>query len=443
MRPCPYTYRELLGPVVARALAAATLPTASHDAAPMHSGMSSRPAPPPPTCSAADAREAVARAREAHQTWLAAGAEARGAAITRLRAEVSLRRHVLEGALGHSTGLGAADAAEECWDADRVLRHGTGGFGAALHRWSRLPHRVHVPDRLDVTPAVTVSYGDDARPLASLFEGALPALLRGGAVVTEVSARSAPTALTVSALARDAGLPPGAWQVVVRGEAADGIRDAGLRAVLAEHADALASLCCPPGAVGTDRPRPPCMLVLRHDGSARAAARGAVRGCFTRAGRGCAATPLIVVHASRAEDFLENFIHRAASFTGTTALANERQYIRLTEWTDTAVAAGARALVPRPRAAGNRPGGAPPVPDPVILTDPGHLHDVRPDIPLGPVALVLRFTRWAEVLDHARHTGRHLSVFTRTRLSQLVPQFAGLPAHRIHLNQPPRPGLLP
>lgn len=445
MPPLPYTYEELLGATVAETLAADGFAPTSNCHVTVHSALSGRPLPPLALCSAADARQAVTHGREAGGLWSAAGAAARLAAVTRLRKDVCAGRAVFLRVLRHCAGLGAADAAEEWRETERLLRHAPKGFVPAMRWWRRAPYRAYAGEHADVVPSVTVSYGDDARPLASLFEGALPTLLNGGAVITEVSARSAPVALVAAAMARGAGLPPRVWQVAVRGEATNGLSGSALRAVLAEHADAVAPLCCPPdtSGAGRARPRPPSLLVLRHDGSARAAARGAVQACFARAGRGCAATPLVAVHASRATDFLENFRREAAAFTYTTALPDDHHLARLTDWTNTYVAAGVRSLLPDRHAAGRLPGVALPVPAPVLLVDPAALNDSRPEIPLGPIALVTRFTHWAEVLDHARHSGHHLGIFTRTQLSQLAPQFAALPARSIHLNQPPRAGLLP
>ncbi|MFE9369694.1 aldehyde dehydrogenase family protein [Streptomyces sp. NPDC006711] len=440
MRAPAHTYEELLGATMAQALAVSALTPASPDLVTVRSALSGRPLPPLAVCSAADARAAVARGREVSGSWLRAGAPARLRVIAGLRDEIRAHRADLTRLLRHGAGFGPADAVEECQDGERLLRHAARGGGLASHRWPRSPYASEQTG----ARAATVSYGDDARPLASLCEGALPALLRGGAVVTEVSARTAPVALAVTAMARRAGLPDGVWQVAVRGEAPGAMSGSGLRAVLAEHADAVAPLCCPPDPAGPwrVRSRPPGLFVLRHDGSARAAARAAVRACFARAGRGCAATPHVAVHASRAEEFLHRFSREAAASTCMTTLPDEQHLALLSEWFDACLAAGARSLLPRPRTLEHRSVAAAPVPAPVLLRDGAGLSDPRPEIPQGPVALVTAFTHWAEVLDHARRGGHHLCVFTRTPLRYLSPQFGDLPARRIHLNQAPRAGLL-
>lgn len=268
-------------------------------------------------------------------------------------------------ALRHA-GLGPADAAEELADADR--------FTARCLRHARR----HLPPPWTV-PAVVTSYADPVRPLTSLLEGALPALLAGVAVTTLVDVRTAPVAVHAAQALRAAGLADGAWQLLaVRpGDAA------GVHAALAEHAVRRAPQCCPP----PHRGRAPGLLALRHDGDPRAAARAVLAGLTTRAGRTCAATPVVAVHATRWAEFRAELA-------------------------------------------------------PATLRTSEGLDRVQPaDAPAGPVAAP--FTAWAEVLQLARGTGAHPAVFTRARQARLAPQFDALPVTRLVLNDRPRPGLAP
>jgi succinate-semialdehyde dehydrogenase / glutarate-semialdehyde dehydrogenase len=187
------------------------------------------------------------------------------------------------------------------------------------------------------------------------------------------------------------------------------------------------------------RPPPPGLLVLRHDGDERAAARATVRACFARAGRRCATTPLVAVHETRLPAFQERLARETARFHPTTALPHQHWRARLPEWVDAALDAGALA-VQRGLPTGMT---IPPVPDPVVLTAPPLTAEELPRPPVGPIAVLIPFTTWAEVLHLARGTGPHLAVFTRTRLKQLAPQLAGLPATRIQLNAAPQAGLPP
>ncbi|GHG50064.1 aldehyde dehydrogenase family protein [Streptomyces griseocarneus] len=443
-RPRCRTYQDLLGTTLTAALKAGTVSAGDREHVPVDSAFSGRPLLSLPLSSPADARNSVERARTAQGVWRGVRTVDRIRWLTRLREGLAARHGAFGSVLTHAAGLGAVDAAAELRQADQVLRHVGAAVRHGLAPWHPRGRAgpVGPQSQAGPRPAVLASQVDDARPLASLLEGALPALLRGGAVVTEVDVRSAMVALAVTSAARRAGLPAGAWQLVVQG-LADQAAARAVRAVLTEHADDVAPQCCGQGPPRSTRarPRPPGLLVLRHDGQVRAAARAAVRACFSRAGRGCAATPLIAVHTARSADFLDCFVREAARFTPGSTLPQRRQAAWWPEWVDRAIASGAQPLLLGGRA-GDRPDGpALPVPRPVILLDGSRWHERPHELPLGPLAVVTRFTWWAQALDLAQHAGPHLSVFTRTRLSQLGPQFAGLPASRIHLNQRPVAGL--
>lgn len=445
-RPRCRTYQDLLGTTLAAALKAGTVSAGPREHVLVESAFSGHPLLSLPLSAPADARNAVERARTAHGVWRGVRASDRARWLAWLRKGLAGHHGALGSVLTHAAGLGSVDAATELRQADRVLRHfaaaGRHGFGSWQPQGRAGPGGP--PHRTGERPEVLASQVDDARPLASLLEGALPALLRGGAVVTEVDVRSAMVALAVTSAARRAGLPAGAWQLVVQGFS-DHATARAVRAVLTEHADDSAPQCCGPGPARSTRARPrlPGLLVVRHDGQARAAARAAVRACFSRAGRGCAATPLIAVHAAQSADFLDCFVREAARFTPGSTLLQRRQPALLLDWADSAVASGAQPLLLGGRP-GDRPdGSAPAVPRPVILLDGSRWHERPHELPLGPLAVVTRFTWWAQALELAQHTGSHLSVFTRTHASRLAPHFAGLPATRIRLNQPPVAGLLP
>ncbi|MEV6774635.1 aldehyde dehydrogenase family protein [Streptomyces syringium] len=409
----------------------------------VESAFTGRPLVSLPLSSPADARDAVGRARAAHTAWQAVPARERTRWAVRLREQLAIRRTTFLPVLGHASGLGPADAAEELRRADDVVRLHTAAARAhvRLHRVHRAGGGIADCGCAPGGPVVVASGVDDARPLASLLEGALPALLCGSTVVTDVDARSTVTALAVAAAARGAGLPAGVWQLAVRG-VSDGFDASTVRAVLAEHADGIAPQCClcGPGGAARSRARPPGLLVVRQDGSVRAAARAAAQACFTRAGRSCAATPVIAVHTARAADFLRHFLHETRRFPPAGTVLEQRQRAPIRAWVDAGTADGARLLVA---------GGGPtscrglPAPSPTVLVAPSPRHVHAHEVPLGPVAVVAPFTHWAQVIDLARHTGPHLSVFTRARPCLLGPQLAGLPAVHIRYNQAPVAGLPP
>ncbi|MGK5632524.1 aldehyde dehydrogenase family protein [Streptomyces sp. URMC 123] len=288
---------------------------------------------------------------------------------------------------------------------------------------------------------------DPARPVASLLEGALPALLNGSPVITRADPRSTVVAALVILLAHAAGLPRGGWQLLVPEPG----RAPALRALLAEHTDLLAPQCCgtsaPSAADGSRLPLARGLFVVRHDARVPAAARAAAHACFSRAGRSCCATPVVAVHIRHWSDFLRHLVESAERLSEATqrpSVLFAAQQEALARWLDSAVADGVRLLYrgparsAAPRAAAPRPG-----PGPYVLTEPCP-DRVRADaVPVGPVALVTPYVAWAEVLHLAERTGRHTCVFTRTRPSRLLPQLSPLPATDLRFNTAPRAGLPP
>ncbi|MGW1373157.1 aldehyde dehydrogenase family protein [Streptomyces sp. NPDC002446] len=421
--------RDLLGAPLPQALAASGLTGPPDGHLPVIGVFSRRPLLSLPLSRPDEARAAVADARDAARSWGRISATQQAGWSCRLQRALAVRHAALRIVLQDASGLGPADAEAELRGVrGTLLQH------AAAASQQRAPWRRPRPGTSSPSPpqrpTVAMSHVDGARPLVSLLEGALPALLTGVAVVSEVDHRTAVSALAVLAAAREAGLPRGMWAVVVDRRAAD------LRCVLAEHVDRVVPQCC---AWDPWRPPPPGLLVLRHDGDTRAAARATVRSCFARAGRRCAATPLVAVHEARLTAFLDHLARETARFRPVTALPHRQWRARLAAWTETAIGAGARPV--RAGAASGR--ASPSVPDPIILMAAPLGVEGLPRPSVGPVALLVRFSAWAEVLHLARRTGPHLGVFTRTRLTQLAPQFAGLAATRIRLNAAPEAGLPP
>ncbi|MET9419058.1 aldehyde dehydrogenase family protein, partial [Streptomyces klenkii] len=293
-----------------------------------------------PTSSAADTLRAVRRARRARDIWCAKPLPSRAARLVRLRAALAEHREALVDLILHASGLGSTDATEDCWQADRTLRRTAAKFRTACAPWRRRPRTSggHIDTGSRGTPAVVGTFIDGSWPLAATLESAVRALLQGSTVVSAVDTRTAPTALVVLALARECGLPASVWQLVVHDD------DAGctqVRSTLIEHVDEMSSACCRPqlSSALAGRWSLPGLFVLRHDGNSRAAARAAARSCFSRAGRSCAATPLVMVHATQAADFIGHFVQAALSYK-TVAMLPRVQSDRLMIWLDNSIREG-------------------------------------------------------------------------------------------------------
>ncbi|MBY8886111.1 aldehyde dehydrogenase family protein [Streptomyces sp. PTM05] len=427
--PC---VRVLLGRSLARALAQAGVEDARGTFTPVTGVFSGRPLVSVPVCGPRDVRATVSRAEGASWWWGATSVHERLRWVRCLGRALGVHRTALVAVLTESCGLGPADAHAECLHASRIPR---------AHARAALLGPRSAPDasclsllRRAGQPFVVFSSVDAARPLASLLEGALPALLSGVAVVTVVDHRSAVPALAAVMAARGAGLPRHVWQLSICGPEDEDL--AALRSVLAEHTQGAVPQCCQD--LVSPRRRAPGLLVLRHDGNVRAAARGALTACFGRAGRGCAATPLVLVHTSLLPAFLADLSRRLACFTPVSALPERGQSERLASWTRGVIDGGADVVWPR----APHPALVIGVPRPLLLLAPGHAAS-PPTPPTGPASLVVRFSAWSEALDVMRRGGPHLSVYTRTSRGQLWPQFASLPAAHIALNRPSGAGLPP
>ncbi|MGW0563206.1 aldehyde dehydrogenase family protein [Streptomyces sp. NPDC003016] len=388
-----------------------------------------------------DVFRAVERARVAQLAWATASTPShRLRFLRRLRALMYTQNSLFQLALMRACGLGPLDAVHEQSATGRLLASCSAayrnGFFAIRIPWSaRCPTRGRPLDG----DAVMASCVDPARPLASLVEGVVPALVTGHCVITQVDEHTLPITLRLAWLARAAGLPDHTWQFV----SSTGPGGSALRATLAEHTDAQAPQCCPPGPSHVSAPYPTSrgLLIVRHDADIRAAARAAVGASFARAGRHCAATPLIVVHACHSDAFLHCFkeaTRKHSARMNQLSKLSDSQARWMAQWMQETIEAGAHPvhgvpLQPRPHHTF----------EPVILSAPVAHQAIPNPAPHAPVALVTRYTAWSEALHLARHAGPHAGVFTRTRIHQLLPQFATLPLTRIRLNAAPQPGLLP
>ncbi|MEU7106028.1 aldehyde dehydrogenase family protein [Streptomyces sp. NPDC046215] len=400
-----------------------------------------RPVAAVPVTLPADAERAAAWARSVHPAWQGVGIRERLRCAARLRSLLRAHSAALGPVLAHTCGLGPRDLRAEDRAAGAVLRRHTAAARACFAGpgpYGRLwpGGRPARRGRGAGAPAVVTAWGDPSRPLASLLEGALPALLAGSTVITRAAPRLAPAGAHMLLLAQAAGLPPGTWQLAVSAPP----HTTGLEAALAAHTDRTAPQCCTPPPHGPAAPRTlaPGLCVVRHDARPRAAAPTAALTCFARAGRMCTATPVLVVHASLYEGFLQHFLRAAAHdyLADDVAVPAEAERLELLAWLDGAIADGARLL--HPGLAQDATGRGP-----FVLGVPSPDH-VRPgELPTGPLAVVTRYTSWSQVQSLARRTGGHTTVFTRTPPARLRPLLPSPPTRHLHLNTVPRPGLPP
>ncbi|MFE9887355.1 aldehyde dehydrogenase family protein [Streptomyces scopuliridis] len=440
MNPLPpprVTATALLGGPLPDAALYALATRGSGPVSEVRSLLTGRPAATVPHSTPADVFTAIATATDARRVWARRTDRDRRAALARLDRWIARHRTYLGELLAHGSGLCGTDTAAELRDAGRALRPGR---RPVLPRVRELPRprgvpRVGEPPR--ARPATTVAtHTDDSRPLASLLEAAVPALLDGSAVLSHVSPRAAVLAARLCAAAVAAGLPAGIWRLVI---APPGSPTA---AVLDEHAETVIPPCCPAPCPGARRPG---LLVVRHDARLRTAVPQAGRACFSRAGQGCTAAPVVAVHDTQYGTFLRRLANLAAHLPAggapgarSSALPSLQGSGPCTDFARFARSIAHDARLHPVLTGGHRPDLAPYLHEPVVArTAPGPGPGPLPDpallaaIPPGPLALVVRYTHWSDVLALARHTGRHATLITNGRSAHLAAQFAGLPADDI------------
>ncbi|WP_328377942.1 aldehyde dehydrogenase family protein [Streptomyces sp. NBC_00440] len=417
--PPPFTATGLLGGPLPAAAQQAMAVSGTGPVSDVRSLMTGRPAATIPHSTPADVLTAITTAAEARQAWSRSPAACRRTALTGLHTWITRNRTYLSDLLAHGSGLYGADATAELRDARRTMRDNR----ARLH-----PLAPFVRRQPQQPPETVATHAEDCRPLVSLLEAAVPALLNGNAVISHVSPRTAVFAARLCAAATASGLPRGVWQLVV---APTGSLTA---AVLDEHVDAVVPRCCPATTIaGTHRPG---MFIVRHDANLRTAVTQARHACFDRAGRGCTAAPLVVAHDKHHDALLRGLTATAAQLPAgaMSSLPGSRDSENFTRFVRRISADGPF----RPVLTGTpRPDISPYLHEAVVATaalDP----DLPGAVPPGPLAVVMRYTHWSDVLALARHTGRHATVITHARSTYLAGQFACLAANDIHLNRHPR-----
>ncbi len=373
------------------------------------------------TCTVPDLLATVDAARRQFPTWAQAPHSARRKVLREFLRLVDAHRPDLLRLAQHTCALSSQDAGTDHGEAlGPRARTAAGAWAGRLLTQRRLPapptgHR----------PAVVSTLTESARPFTTLLEPVLPALTAGSCVVTQVTGRTAPIGAHLLSLARRAGLPPDAWQLVL-GDGSD------LSCVLAEHADEHTVLCCPQGHA-------PALFIVRHDAHLPTALRAALVSCFATAGRPCTGTPLVAVHERHFPRFEEEFTAATARLpirpplapdACLSSMADAAQLRSFQTYLHDARAAGAVTL----HDGGHRPDLGPFVHGPVVLARPDAAGPLPHAIPPGPVAQLLPFHAWSEVLQLARRTSRHLGLHTRTSMTQLTPQLTGLPATDIRVN---------
>lgn len=379
-----------------------------------------------PSCTPADMRRAVERARAAQTEWADRSVTERVTSIERFRSLVRKHQGDLLDLVQLESGKTRYDAMEEVLDVELT----------ASHYATKAPEYLTARRRTGLIPLVTrVREHRDPHgvagfitpwnyPLTLAVSDALPALLAGNGVVIKPAEATPHTALFVAELLREAGVPEGCVQVVpgvgtslgpplienVDHVSFTGSTETG-REVAAQAGRELTPASLELGGKGP--------MIVRENAPRERTVTGAVRGAFASAGQLCIAVERIFVHESRADSFRDRLVERTRGLdVGTRfdygpdvgSLVSERQLEKVATQVTEAVDAGATLLTGGRR----RPDVGPFVYEPTVLTDVPEDTALARKETFGPVVTVESVPDDETALARANDTeyGLHGTVWT-------------------------------
>lgn len=369
-----------------------------------------------PVSTTDDVAAAYEAAREAQAAWAARPVGERAKVMGRIHDLVLDRQSEIADLVQAESGKARRDAFEEIGDVALAARH-TGVRGPRVLRDRR--HGGLFPG---LTQAIELRHPKGVvgvvspwnYPLTLAISDNLPAFVAGNAVVHKPDIQAVLTALLARAVAVEAGLPGGLWQIVtgdgptVGGaviERADYVSFTGStavgRQVGAQAGGRLVGASLELGGKNS--------LLVLDDADVDRAAECAVRGCFANTGQLCIGIERIVVASGIRAEFTERFLDRVARLRVGPAfdysadmgsLMSQAQLDKVTEHVEDAVAKGATVL-----AGGNpRPDLGPWFFEPTVLSGvrPGmHAAD---DETFGPVVALYEATTDEEAVAIANGT---------------------------------------
>ncbi len=382
-----------------------------------------------PLSSAAEVKQAVARARAAQPSWASLSFRDRGRVILKARELMLDERDEVSLLVSRETGKPIAEAlsmeivptldtmhyfAHAAEDLLRPQKIDIGQYGL-MGRSSRL---VFKP--LGVVGIISPWNF----PLATPADEIVMALMAGNAVVLKPSELTPLIALKVGELFQRAGLPKGLLEIVT-GDGSTGaalidarvdkIMFTGSVATGKRVAEAAAKYLTPVVLeLGGKDP----MIVL-EDADIENAARGAVWGAFANSGQACASVERCYVQESIAEKFIEIVVRETRALkqglgtdedTDVGAMTNERQRSIVEEHVSDAVQRGATVLTGGRR--GAKAEGY--FYEPTVLTGVDHSMTIMRDETFGPVLPVMTFQTDDEAIKLANDSvfGLTASVWT-------------------------------
>ncbi|WP_216205966.1 succinic semialdehyde dehydrogenase [Amycolatopsis aidingensis] len=380
-----------------------------------------------PQATDADARAAFADARAAQRDWARRPVRERQRVLIRLHDLVLDRQREALDLVQIEAGKARLDAFDEV-SATALVAAYYGKHSAKILAPRRAPGVIPLVTKageLRHPKGVVGVISPWNYPLALTAMDVLPALAAGNAVVQKPDNQTALSALWLHELAEEAGLPPGAWQILLG-------RGSRIGTALVEESDYL----CFTGSTPTGKALASQVanrltgyslelggknpMVVLPDADVDKAAAGAVTACFSSAGQLCVSVERIYVHESIRDAFTEAFVAKTnamrlggaldygagmGSLTSAEQLENVSAHVRDARAHGATVLAGGRA----------RPDLGPLFHEPTVLTDVPETARVFAEETFGPVVSIYGYTEVDAAIARANDTeyGLNASVWSR------------------------------
>ena len=385
-----------------------------------------------------DVQRAIAAAKAAQPGWAAKTSVARGDILREVALGMAERKQEIAEIVALETGKALAHALGETQAAIEmgffVAGEGRRNYGRTTT--ATMPHRTVMTQRMPLGVAALIIAANT--PIANVAWKAFPSIFCGNASIMKPSEDTPATAWIFGEICRDAGVPPGVFNLVhgfgreageplVASTGVDLVSFTGScrtgRLIQRKAGERLAKVCLELGGKNA--------LVVCDDADLDNAGRWVIDSAFSNAGQRCAAASRIIVFDAVYDRFVESLVPAVEAlavgpgdgdFLG--PVINRRQLDNMTAAVKRAVAGGAKIL-----AGGDR------------IRDPEHaagfymaptlLADVSPDDEIareelfGPVTILFRVRNFDEALALANRSDYGLTSAIHTGSLHRAMEYAG------------------
>jgi succinate-semialdehyde dehydrogenase/glutarate-semialdehyde dehydrogenase len=363
----------------------------------------------------ADLDDALAAAAAAFPAWSRTPAAARGSILRRAAALLAERTEPIAAVLTRESGKLLAESRGELARAVETLDWNGGEAGRIggrlIEGLAPGARRELVPVPLGVVAAFT-AWNFPAVLLARKLGAALAA---GCTVVLKASEETPATAAAIVAALEDAGLPPGAVNLVFGDPPRVSrhlLASPVVRALTFTGSTAVGRQLAALAGSGLNRMvlelGGHAPVIVCEDADVDAAVTATLPAKFGTAGQSCVAPSRFYVHESLYETFAARFAERAAALT-IGPLIGARRVQAMERLTADAVERGARVLT-----GGERPAGPGFFFPPTVLAGVPDSAEVMREEPFGPIAPIAPFATWDEALARANALPYGLAAYVFT-----------------------------